>query len=272
MGRVLNAHELAGYHERGFHFPLRALPRAEATQYAERLASFAAANDTGIATSQLLRSKAHLASIALYELIHNEAILNAVEDILGPNILCWASGVFDKTPGDPAFVAWHQDATYWGLAPPDVVTAWLALTDATLANGAMKVLPGSHRRLMGHRKIGRAHNMLQHGQEIAEDLAEDKAVPLLLAAGKFSLHHVQLAHASEPNRSHVRRIGYAIRYVAPHVRSTDPTRQRATLVRGRDPFGHFAAEPVPRFDFDPDCVRVGVTHNQAERAAANVDY
>jgi len=164
--------------------------------------------------------------------------------VLGPDILCWASGVFLKEPRDPAFVSWHQDAMYWGLDPADVVTAWVALTDSTARNGAMQVLPGSHRgALLAHNDTFAPDNLLSRGQEIAVPVDPALAVTLVLQAGEMSLHHVKLAHGSEANKSDDRRIGYAIRYVAPHVRQIGGARDTATLVRGVDRFGHFDPDP-----------------------------
>jgi ectoine hydroxylase-related dioxygenase (phytanoyl-CoA dioxygenase family) len=89
------------------------------------------------------------------------SILDAVEDLHGPDLLCWTTNFFIKEAADPAFVSWHQDATYWGLSEPDVVTAWVAFTPATEANGAMEYIPGSHRLdQIPHRDTFAKHNLL----------------------------------------------------------------------------------------------------------------
>ena len=95
--------------------------------------------------------------------------------------------------------------------------------------------------------------MLFTHEELAEAVDPAAAVDILLAPGEMSLHHVNLLHGSQPNRSDGRRMGYAIRYVAPHVRQRGD-QDSATLVRGRDRFGHFKPDPVPTRDMDPDCV------------------
>jgi ectoine hydroxylase-related dioxygenase (phytanoyl-CoA dioxygenase family) len=142
-------------------------------------------------------------------------------------------------------VAWHQDSAYWALEPPDVVTAWVALTDSTLENGALEVIPGSHREPeLPHGPSHDPSNMLQHGQRILAPLPA-RGVPLLLGVGEMSLHHVRIAHGSAPNRSGERRIGFAIRYVATHVRKRGPRRDSAILVRGTDRYGNFDRDPEP---------------------------
>jgi ectoine hydroxylase-related dioxygenase (phytanoyl-CoA dioxygenase family) len=170
-------------------------------------------------------------------------VLDPVEAVLGPDLLCRSSSIFLKEPGTPSFVAWHQDARYWDLDPPDVVTAWIALGPSTVENGALRALPGSHRApLRRHGTIDADGNMLSRGQGIVDPIDERDAVTLTLRPGEMSLHDVRLAHASAPNRSSERRLGYAIRYVAAHVRSLREPRDTAMLVRGTDRFGHFGPD------------------------------
>ena len=159
---------------------------------------------------------------------------------------------FIKEKANPAFVSWHQESTYWGLSQPDVVTAWVAFTSARAGNGAMEVIPGSHKlEQIPHRDTFAKHNLLTRGQEIVVDVDQSKAVRLDLEPGEISLHHVQLVHGSPPNTSDDRRIGFAIRYIPAYVRQLfgDDT---ASLVRGEDCYGHFELEPRPERDMDPD--------------------
>jgi non-haem Fe2+, alpha-ketoglutarate-dependent halogenase len=131
-------------------------------------------------------------------------------------------------------------------------TAWVALSESDEGNGAMRVIPGSHKLdQVAHRDTFAAHNLLSRGQEIAVEVDERQAVALPLAPGEMSLHHVRLIHGSEPNPSGRRRIGYAIRYLPTHVRQVVGTRDSATLVRGVDRFGNFAPEQAPEADLSP---------------------
>ena len=74
-----------------------------------------------------LTTKSHLLSRTLWDIVHHPAIVEAASAVIGPDLLVWGAGFFKKPAGSPDFVSWHQDATYWGLEPPDIVTAWVAL-------------------------------------------------------------------------------------------------------------------------------------------------
>jgi hypothetical protein len=245
----LSAADLARYSRDGFLFPIPVLTPAEALQYRRRLEAVEAAHE-GRLTGEL-RNKPHLLFTWLADLVRHPTILDAVEDVLGPNLLVWSSSFFIKEARDPAFVSWHQDATYWGLSEPDVVTAWVAFTDATVENGAMRMVPGSHQEQLAHRDTFAAHNLLSRGQEIAVEVDEARGVDVLLAAGEMSLHHVRMVHGSPANRSDDRRIGLAIRYVSTHVRQLFGE-DGALLVRGTDHHGHFRPEHAPAGDLTPE--------------------
>ena len=246
------ASELMEHYRRdGYVFPLAAMSTAEAAGYRRRLSAFEAANPTNQPFREVVKAKAHLLCLALLEIVRRREILDAVEHVLGPDILCWSTGVFLKEAGNPAFVSWHQDVTYWGLAPHDVVTAWVALSPATVESGAMRFLPGSHVGPIGtHTETFARDDLLSRGQTLT-DIDEAQAVDVVLQPGQFSLHHIKLAHGSRPNRSDDRRIGIAIRYVAPHVRQVAAAQDSALLVRGIDKYRHFAPDRVPTRDYEP---------------------
>jgi len=241
---ALTRDEIAAFREGGYLAPLPALSGFAAADYRVRLEAFIAAGSDRAATLKSLRTKAHLHCPLLLDLVRTPAILDTVADLLGPDLLCRSVSVFLKEPGAPTFTAWHQDAAYWLLDPPDVVTAWLALTESTIENGALMVLPGSHRQpLLPHGPSGNSDNVLSRNQAITCAIDPARAQPLPLRPGEMSLHHMGTAHSSAPNRSRARRIGVAIRLVAAHVRNIGPRRDSAMLVRGRDPYGNFDREP-----------------------------
>ncbi len=253
MGKALTEHQLGEYQQRGFLFPLPVLSKPK-TAALRRSLEHLEAREGGRLPAHLNR-KPHLLLTWLNELIRDSRILDPVEDILGPNILCWGSGFFIKNAHDPARVTWHQDSTYWGLSKPDVVTAWIAFTPSTHANGCMRVVPGTHMlQQLPHHDTFAPDNLLSRGQEIAVAVDESKAVDVELAPGQMSLHHVLLVHGSEPNGSALRRIGFAIRYLPTHVKQVASSADSATLVRGSDDYGYFLHEPVPLSDFHPDAL------------------
>jgi non-haem Fe2+, alpha-ketoglutarate-dependent halogenase len=248
--RRLGAAAIEQYRRDGYHFPVRVLSGAEAARYRERLESVE--RDLGGPLRGIYRTKPHLLLTWLNELVRHSAILDAVEDVIGPDILCWNSSFFTKEASSAGYVSWHQDATYWGLSEPEVVTAWVAFTESTPRNGNMRVVPGSHRRQAPHVDTFHPDNLLSRGQEIAVEVDERQAADIVLQAGEMSLHHVLIVHGSRPNASGDRRIGFAIRYVPTRVRQLSDVRDSATLVRGRDAFGHFDLEPRPEADLAPD--------------------
>lgn len=240
------------YRELGYYAPVPVLTRAEASELRRKLETFEA---TGGAMQGLIRHKPHLLFTWLNDLIRHPRILDAVEDIIGPDILCWGTSFFIKEARNPSYVSWHQDSTYWGLEPADIITAWVAFTDSNAANGAMRVMPATHKLDQApHRDTFATDNLLSRGQEIMVDVDESKAAMLQLAAGEMSLHHVRLIHGSDPNPSDDRRIGFAIRYVPTYVRQVAGSADSASLVRGEDRFGNFELEPRPDADMSPEAI------------------
>lgn len=252
QSKGLTPQQLGEYRNRGVLFPFNALGAAEVAGYRARLESFEA--EYGPRAGQILRQKSHIALTFVAELIRLPAVLDAVESLIGPHILCWSTSFFIKNPGDRKFVSWHQDAQYWGLEGDKMVTAWIALTPSTPESGCMRVVPGSHRETLRHRDVPNASNMLTRGQEIAAKVDERNAVDVALLAGQFSLHHELIVHGSADNRSSDRRIGLAVRYIHPSARQMVESRDTATLVRGRDEHGHFELEPRPQHDMAPEAV------------------
>ena len=264
----LSEQQVKQFQRDGVLFPLAAYERGEIEGLRRKLEALAQAE--GGKLSRGTNQKPHMLLPWLADMVREPRILDAVEGVLGPNLLCWASGFFWKQPQDPAYISWHQDSTYWGLSHPDIVTAWVAFTPSTPESGCMRVVPGTHKRdQVEHRDTFAAENLLSRGQEIAVDVNEEDAVDVVLQPGQMSLHHVRLFHGSEPNRADHPRFGYAIRYIPTYIRQTAGVRDSATLVRGKDEFGNFDPEPTPRTDFDPDCVAF---HAQMLDRAAQILY
>src|SRR3954447_6203262 len=267
MPKMLTEAQIAQYREDGFLSPIRVMGEDDALALRAKLESIEAGMGGPLRGD--LRHKTHLLFPFLADLVRHPIILDAIEDLLGPDILCWSSNFFIKEAADPAFVSWHQDSTYWGLSAPDVATAWVALTPSAAENGAMAMLPGSHQHdQMPHRDTFHRHNLLTRGQEIAVEVDEAKAVVLNLRPGEMSLHHGRPVHGSAPTPSFDRRIGFAIRYIPTRLRQLEGE-DSATLVRGVDRFGNFALEPRPRTDMDPDLVAL---HKQIAERNARILY
>ena len=251
------------YRRDGFAFPYRTLPEAEAAGMAQEVEALIESDSRAL---QYMRSYPHLVFPAVDRLAHDERVLDAVEQVLGPDLLFWNASFFLKPPGSADHVSWHQDLTYWGLSGTDQVSAWVALSPITVENGCMRFLPGSHRRpIEAHRDTFADDNQLTRGQVLAVDIDETQAVPVTLAPGELSLHHGHLFHASGPNATDEWRIGITMIYLAPSMRQVVAKTDYARLVRGEDRYEHFQHLPRPRFDFDP----VGIAASEEAANAAS---
>ncbi len=248
MPKLLSPAAVEAYRRDGYYAPVRVMPAAQA--HSVRLALEAHEAKLGQPLQGNLRHKVHLLFTWADALVHHPAVLDAVEDAIGPDILCWTTNFFIKEAHSPGFVSWHQDSTYWGLDPDEVITAWVALTEVTEENGYMQVIPGSHKiDQLPHVDTFHKDNLLSRGQEIAVEVDRSRAVGLALHPGEASLHHIKLVHGSDANRSNHRRIGLAMRYIPTYVRQTK-VRDSAMLVRGTDNYHHFDPEPRPKADLD----------------------
>lgn len=250
MAKHLTNQEINRYQQDGFLCPIDVLSVEEAAHFRKRFEFYETSNGGWYELSK--GQKLYLLQTWVAELASNEKVLDAVEGVLGPNILVWGSSLFIKDPGQGTFVTWHQDSTYWGLSKPDVTTAWIALSPATKQSGCMKMMPGTHKwDQVDHVDTLDENNLLTRGQEIAVEVNEDDGVLVELQPGQMSLHDVQIVHASDPNQSNDRRIGVAIRYISPNVSQINAENDSAWLVRGEDTHGHFIHESPPKADMDP---------------------
>lgn len=267
MSKLLTPSQIEHYHKFGYIAPIRVMPVEQALLLRARLEDFERSQGGPLKGAQ--RHKSHLLFSWLADLIRQENLLDAIEDLYGENLLCWTSNFFIKEGNDPAYVSWHQDSTYWGLSKPDVVTAWVAFSESNKSNGAMEVIPGTHMLdQIPHKDTFAKHNALSRGQEIAVEVDQSKAVAIELQPGEMSLHHVRIIHGSPPNHSSSRRIGLAIRYIPTEVRQLEGD-DSATLVRGVDHYQTFKHEARPTGDLDPEFVAL---HRQIADRNAKILY
>ena len=263
MLKTLSEQQVRQYKEQGYLSKIKVLSVEQTQEIRQKLEAFETQQGKPLNGSQ--RHKTHLLFTWLNELVRNSKILDAIEDLYGENILCWTTNFFIKEANDPGFVSWHQDSTYWGLSSPDVITAWIALSPSNHTNGAMAIIPGTHKLdQLPHRDSFAKNNLLTRGQEIAMAVNEAEAVTLELEPGEMSLHHVRIIHGSPPNPSADRRIGFAIRYIPTFVKQIEGD-DSATLVRGTDAYKTFTHEPRPTSDLDPEFV--ALHHSITEKSA-----
>jgi non-haem Fe2+, alpha-ketoglutarate-dependent halogenase len=251
MPKKLSAEQIAGYERDGYVCPVDAFSPERARGWRERLEGFERAEGRKLTRGH--NFKPHLLFPWVDEIVHAPEVLDAVEDLIGPDIRLFHLTAWPKDAGSGTYVSWHQDATYFALEPACHVTAWVALTDAPVEAGCMEVVPGSHRLgQLPHAEMQDPENLLSRGQTLAGEVDRTKTVFMPVRAGQFSLHHTHLVHNSRPNRSHDRRIGLGISYIPTWARCTSPTRVTAMLVRGEDKYGHFDDERRPIHEAGPE--------------------
>ena len=248
--RHLTPEQLAQFNERGYLFPLALLDAAETAAqraYFDRLLAMAAA--AGLDNYAVNGWHQHCRG--LHDLVCHPRLLDYVEDLIGPNIVCTMTHYFSKNPTDSKAVYWHQDAQFWPLTPSKVVTAWIAIDDVDEANGAMQLWPGTHRRgVIPFEYVTDEENGVLN-EHVHDPEQFGAPVSVALRAGQLSLHTDMLLHGSLPNRSGRRRCGLTIRYMPPDVRRGDDAEPWAIIARGRDPGGYWRAVERPEADSIP---------------------
>lgn len=234
------------YAKDGYFFPYDVISESEAAELLADLEAAEAQFAGDRARLSMLRSYPSQLLPSFAGLIRHPRLIDAVSQIIGPDLLVWSGGFFIKEPGSKSYVSWHQDLNYWGLDGDQEVTAWVALTPATVETGCMRFVPGSHRNKdVPHVDSFGKDNLLTRGQEIAVEVDEASAVNVLLRAGQASFHHGHMFHASGPNATNSRRLGVAIRYVAPSMKQTSGEKLLVSHVGGKDEYGHFEVMPPP---------------------------
>lgn len=236
MRKVLAEVDIARYLDAGVLYPLSVLDSQEAAYFRHALEE----------TERLLGGtlkridNSHLHFHWAWELVMHPRVLDVMEDLLGPDLLIHSSRIFYKHPYDPAYVGWHQDGLYARLDTALAPSIWIALSPSTPENGCLRVVPRTHRSgKLEHRETYAPDNLSNHGEVVAVDVDETRAVDVVLQPGEMSVHHVNVIHGSNPNRSTIARIGFSASFVTPLVPSIG-----MTLVRARGAGGpSLATEP-----------------------------
>jgi len=268
MAKALSDAAIRQYRDEGYFFPVPVLSAEETQGLRQKLESFEASQGHPLDGAQ--RSKSHLLFKWVDDVMRNDRLVDAVEDLIGPNILCWNTVFWIKEAHTPSYVGWHQDLKYWGLDNDELVSVWIALSPATPESGCMSVLPGSHKRqMLPHDDTYHENNLLTRGQEVAVHVDEKETVVMALEPGQASFHNVKSAHGSGPNNSADRRIGLSLHYMPTHTKQTLADWDTAALVRGDDRFGHFVHTPRPAADFDAEAVAF---HDRATAATREIVY
>jgi ectoine hydroxylase-related dioxygenase (phytanoyl-CoA dioxygenase family) len=266
--KVLTAAQVASYRYNGFLYPLPALTPEEVEACLAGLGRLEAELGCHVADADVKwRSHAYAHSPWVNELVRHPRILDAVEDVIGPDILVWTSTFFIKEPGSKTFAAWHQDGAFFGLEPHEQVCAWVALTDASREAGCMEMLSGKGApKMLHHEAMGIANSINRAGQTIVENFDKRSPTAMALQAGEFSLHHELAVHRSAPNHAPHRRIGIGLNYLPTHVKVNGPVRLKAMLARGEDRYGYWDLVAPPAAERDPAALAAHQAVSDAYRA------
>ena len=232
----LSSNQLKQYKDEGFVSPINVFSKEKANEIRNEIELIEKRIPKELEKSG--RYNAHLISPLLDEVTHNPKILDAVQSLIGEDILVCGTTLFIKNPNEKGFVSYHQDAKYIGLEPHNWVTAWVAITDSNEKNGCMRMWSGSHKdNLRDHDQRFNEDNLLTRGQTV-ENVPKEKTTPLVLEAGQMSLHHPTVVHGSELNNSNDQRIGFVIQsYIGTNVRE-ELGNNSVELARGKDEFNY----------------------------------
>lgn len=237
MPRILSEEQVREHDRDGVVFPITALNPGETSYYLGQFQQLSEA--LGGRLNSIQMRHLHLCHSWAYDLATHPRVLDAVEDVLGPNILLHSTTMFSKYPRDGTFVSWHQDGYYIGLSSLRFTSAWIALSDSSLDNGCIRVVRGSHREgMVDHTSNAKSPYNLLDGLEVSREVDEAQADDVVLAPGEMSFHHVAIVHGSNPNYSDRPRIGFAVRYFAPDV-AQRLDHYPVVVARGEDTHGHY---------------------------------
>jgi hypothetical protein len=242
VAKLLTDRQQSAFGEQGVVFPVRVLAAEEAERY--RQACDALEMQLGGRPRTIEVRQMHLHFPWAYSLATHPRVLDAIEDLLGPDLLVWATELFAKHPQEAAVsIGWHRDGPYMGLDPDQTVTAWIALTPCHRDNGCMRIVREANRK--DSPPWDQRTERIPGGHECrVPDVPDDRFAEVALDAGEMSLHDVYVLHGSGPNRSTEKRVGFAIRFTTPACRPA-VGRPPAILARGEDRYGHFDLQDAP---------------------------
>ena len=255
----LSSNQLKQYEDEGFVSPINIFSKEKAKEIRNEIELIE--NNMPEELENSGRYNAHLISPLLDEVTHNSKILDAVQSLIGENILVCGTTLFIKNPNEKGFVSYHQDAKYIGLEPHNWVTAWVAITDSNEKNGCMRMWSGSHKdNLKEHDEKFNEGNLLTRGQTV-KNVPKLETTPLILEAGQMSLHHPTVVHGSELNKSNDRRIGFVIQsYIGTNVKQI-LGKNSAQLARGVDEFNYHEKIGRPQKLLDENDIKLKKQEN-----------
>ena len=263
----LSDQQINFYNQKGYVAPIDVLSKKEANEIRQEIEIIE--KKWPNALEGIGRNYVHLISPILNKVCINNKILDAVESIIGNNILICGTTLFIKNANEKGFVSFHQDAKYIGLEPHNWVTAWIAVTDSNEKNGCMRMWPGSHKGgIKNHEQKFDEDNLLTRGQTIG-NVPIEKTDPVVLKAGQMSLHHPTVIHGSGLNKSNDRRIGFVVQsYIGTNVKQVIG-KVYVQQARGEDKFNYHEHTKKPVKTMEKEDIDI---RNKANEALSKIFY
>jgi non-heme Fe2+,alpha-ketoglutarate-dependent halogenase len=241
MLTTLTQQQVEDFHSQGFHTPVRVMSVVQAQAYRSHFESFEQKFPDDVIK---LDQKAHMLCPWIDDFIRLPGLLQPLQDLLGPNLLCWGTSLRLKESATRTFASWHQDTAYAEVKPIVVICA-LALSPCTIESGCIRVIPGSHKwDLLPHQENFGTESLLTREQSIGVPLDDRSAVDLVLQPGEVGFFNNAICHSSGPNKSDDRRLVFLIEIV-PTSAYQDQPRESATLVSGVDEHQNFDEDKRP---------------------------
>jgi ectoine hydroxylase-related dioxygenase (phytanoyl-CoA dioxygenase family) len=249
---TLTKQEIAFFHQNGYLGPIAACSPDEMVMIRAEIERDVLATN-GPNPKNKFQSR-HMDQPVVYNLATCPAILERMKCLYGQDLILWATFFFVKEPGGKE-IPWHQDLNYWPLEPVINISAWIAIDPATIENSCVRIIPGSHKKVLPH--TGSPDGMAF--QEMADPKFFDasQAINMELKPGEFFLFNEKLLHQSEPNRSQKRRIGMTVRVTVPFVKleqDSPPLHpgHEALLIAGKDcmEFNRLGKPPLRKLKSD----------------------
>lgn len=232
------------FFEEGFVYPLKAMETSQADSIRKEYIGFYEGINSESEKIEH-KTKSHLIFNWANKIIFNKNILDVVKNIIGENIVAWNSLIFLKPPNSKKFVSYHQDQNYWKIKMDKGLTVQVALSQSSIQNGCLQILPKSHKKDYNHYDKKDTNNLLARGQEVMLSSEENKGLKnIILNPGEFCAFHGNIVHGSQVNSSDDYRFLFSIRYLTPDNQIDERLYYNySTLVNGKDDFNYFQKEP-----------------------------
>jgi ectoine hydroxylase-related dioxygenase (phytanoyl-CoA dioxygenase family) len=232
------------FDSQGWIGPIEIMSKAEATRFCNIITAYD--NDLDLMNSDY-RCKSNVLFSWVDEISRNPKLIDALSQLIGPNIHCWDTLFWIKQPGDGKDVSFHQDATYWNFDKPTLaVTAWFAFDDVTEEHGSLEYIQGSHHaQAQRHKDIKTETNLLMRGQTVDISIPKER-IKTIVPAGHVLIHSPFIVHGSGPNTASTPRVAMGMIFASTECKPRLNLSPESTImVAGEDNYNYMLHDPRP---------------------------